>query len=405
MPAELLVTALGVVSSIGQGKQAFTRGLLAGEHAFSVLQRPGRKGHAPLLGAELPPLAPASGLAAAAPRGASLSTQAALAALHEAWQEARLGEVDPLRIGLVIGGSNVQQREQVLQQERHREQPAYLRPGYAMSFMDTDLCGFCTAQFGIRGPSFTVGGASASGQMAIVQAAQAVALQQVDVCIAVGALMDLSYWECQAFRALGAMGSERFADDPASACRPFDRDRDGFIYGEMCGALVIERAGPRQRGGLEPYAWLRGWGVCSDANRNPDPSVEGESRAIAGALSASEWHPRQIDYVNPHGSGSIIGDTTEVAALGACGLRAAYLNTTKSLIGHGLSAAGAVEAAATLLQMRVGRLHPSRNLENPIDDELNWVRGEAVAHRVRRALTLSFGFGGINTALCWERYE
>ncbi len=404
MPAELLVTALGVVSSIGHGKQAFTRGLLAGEHAFGALQRPGRRGQTSFLGAELPPLVHASETTAAAPRGASLSTQAALVALREAWQEARLDEVDPTRIGLVVGGSNVQQRELVLQQERHREQPAYLRPAYAMSFMDTDLCGFCTAQLGIRGPAFTVGGASASGQMAIVQAAQAVASRQVEVCIAVGALMDLSYWECQAFRSLGAMGSERFADEPASACRPFDRERDGFIYGEMCGALVIECASLRPRAGLEPYAWLRGWGVCSDANRNPDPSAEGESRAIAAALAASEWDARQIDYVNPHGSGSIIGDTTEVAALGACGLRSAYVNTTKSLIGHGLSAAGAVEAAATLLQLRVGRLHPSRNLDNPIDEDFNWVRGAAVAHRIQRALTLSFGFGGINTALCWERY-
>jgi malonyl-ACP decarboxylase len=99
------------------------------------------------------------------------------------------------------------------------------------------------------------------------------------------------------------------------------------------------------------------------------------------------------------------GDATELATLQACGLRAAYLNTTKSLIGHGLSAAGLVEAVATLLQMRVGRLHPSRNLDEPIDPEMNWVRGSAVEHRIRRALTLSFGFGGINTALCWERYS
>ncbi len=404
-----LVTAIGVVSSIGQGKQDFAAGLLAGRSKFGALQRPGRQsqqGESSFIGAELDPLVLPPEMANNA-RGASLSAQAAMVAVHEAWREARLDEVDPTRIGLIVGGSNVQQRELALLQDRYREKQAYLRPSYAMSFLDTDLCGFCTAQFGIRGPAFTVGGASASGQLAIAQAAQMVRSRQVDVCIVVGALMDLSYWECQGFRSLGAMGSERFATQPSLACRPFDADRDGFIYGESCAALVIEAGAPsrRPRAGLEPYAWLRGSGICSDANRNPDPSLEGESRAIAAALASSEWHAGQIDYVNPHGSGSPIGDTTELAALKACGLRSAYLNTTKSLIGHGLTSAGAVEVAATLLQLRMGRLHPSRNLDRPIDEDLNWVRGAVVEHRIRRALTLSFGFAGINTALCWERYE
>lgn len=408
MPSEL-VTAIGVVSSIGQGKQDFAAGLLAGRSKFGALQRPGRQGQQGepvFLGAELDPLVLPSEMASSA-RGASLSAQAAMVALHEAWREARLDEVDPSRIGLIVGGSNVQQRELNLLQDRYREKQVYLRPSYAMSFLDTDLCGFCTAQFGIRGPAFTVGGASASGQLAIAQAAQLVRSRQVDACIVVGALMDLSSWECQGFRSLGAMGSDRFATQPSLACRPFDADRDGFIYGESCAALVIEAATPsrRPRAGLEPYAWLRGSGLCSDANRNPDPSLEGESRAIATALAASEWHAGQIDYVNPHGSGSPIGDTTELAALKACGLRSAYLNSTKSLIGHGLTSAGAVEVAATLLQLRMGRLHPSRNLDHPIDEDMNWVRGSSVEHRIRRALTLSFGFGGINTALCWERYE
>src|SRR5262249_42512285 len=137
-------------------------------------------------------------------RAASLSAQAALVALEEAWAEAQLSGVDPSRIGLIVGGSNVQQRELLQTQEGYRDRAAFLRPTYGLSFMDTDLCGFCTAHFGIRGPSYTVGGASASGQLAIVQAAQAVLTGQVDACIALGALMDLSHWECRGLRALGA---------------------------------------------------------------------------------------------------------------------------------------------------------------------------------------------------------
>jgi malonyl-ACP decarboxylase len=140
-----------------------------------------------------------------------------------------------------------------------------------------------------------------------------------------------------------------------------------------------------------------------DGNRNPDPSLAGETHAIQRALNASGWMPEQIDYVNPHGTGSIVGDETELKALHACGLTGVYLNATKSLIGHGLSAAGTVEVIATLLQMQACRLHPSSNLENPIDPAFNWVRSKSIDAPVENALTLSMGFGGINTALCWQR--
>ncbi len=398
-----VVTGMGVVSAIGQGKAPFTKALLDGESAFRVMERPGRQRESAYLGAEIREIMFPPSITRQALRAASLSAQAALTVVEEAWSEARLHEVDPKRIGLVVGGSNIQQRELTQVHEAHRESPAFLRPTYAMSFMDSDLCGFCTQQFGIRGLAYTVGGASASGQLAIIQAAQAVLTKQVDVCIAVGALMDLSHWECRGLRAVGAMGSDRFADAPALACRPFDRDHDGFIFGESCGAVVIESWESSQRRGLTPYAALRGWGIAMDGNRNPDPSLEGEMQAIRIALDSSEWAPAQIDYVNPHGTGSIVGDETELKALQASGLSGFFLNATKSLIGHGLSAAGTVEVIATLLQMQAGRLHPTRNLENPIEPAFRWVQDHPVDHQIESALTLSMGFGGINTALCWQR--
>jgi len=403
MKLELVVTGIGVISSIGQGKALFTSALLRGLSAFGIMQRAGRQQDSTYIGAEIPEVvfSPANGHRSM--RVSSLSAQAALVVLQEAWTEARLSEVDPRRIGLIVGGSNVQQRELAQIHESYRNRELFLRPTYALSFMDSDLCGFCSAQFGIRGLAYTVGGASASGQLAIIQAAQAILANQVDVCIALGALMDLSHWECRALRAIGAMGSDRYANEPSLACRPFDRSHDGFIFGEACGAVVIESRDSSQRRGLKPYAVLPGWGLTMDANRNPDPSLEGETEAIQRALHASELRSTQIDYINPHGTGSIAGDETELKALRACGLTNAYLNATKSLIGHGLSAAGTVEVIATLLQMRAGELHPTRNLENPIDPTLNWVRETSVTHTIENALTLSMGFGGINTALCWQR--
>ena len=405
MLSNTVITGVGVIAAIGQGKAAFITALLDGKHAFRIMQRPGRQHQSSYIGAEIGEITFSPNITERTLRTCSLSTKAALAVLEEAWSEARLSEVDPRRIGLIVGGSNVQQRELAQIHEAYRESSVFLRPTYALSFMDSDLCGFCTAQFGIHGLAYTVGGASASGQLAIVQAAQAVLMKQVDVCIALGALMDLSHWECRGLRKLGAMGTDRYGDQPTLACRPFDRDHDGFIFGECCGAVVVESMESRERRGVSPYASLCGWGIVMDGNRNPDPSLEGEKQAIQQALDDSGLSPAQIDYVNPHGTGSIAGDETELKALHMSGLTGAYLNATKSLIGHGLSAAGTVEVIATLLQMQRGRLHPSRNLENPIDSTLNWVKDSAIDHQIENALTLSMGFGGINTALCWQRHQ
>ncbi|WP_025683542.1 beta-ketoacyl synthase N-terminal-like domain-containing protein [Paenibacillus maysiensis] len=402
-PPELLITGLGVTSAIGQGKSDFTSALLAGRHAFGVMQRPGRQKGTSFLGAEVPSLSLPERFTKRLLRTLSFSGQVALATLQEAWDEAQLSTVDPSRIGLVVGGSNLQQRELLQTHESYGDQLDFLRPTYGLSFLDSDLSGLCTEQFGIRGFGYTIGGASASGQLAVLQAAEAVRSGQVDVCLAMGGLMDLSYMELQGLRALGAMGSDRYADDPTRACRPFDKGRDGFIYGEGCGVIVIERAEQAIQRQVRPYASVVGWGLAMDANRNPNPSCEGEVRVIRQALERAGLSPEEIDYINPHGTGSRIGDETELQALRECGLLAARINATKSITGHGLTAAGAVEIVATLLQMRASQLHPTRNLEDPMDVEFNWVRGEAEPHDMHRALSLSMGFGGVNTAICLQR--
>jgi malonyl-ACP decarboxylase len=271
--------------------------------------------------------------------------------------------------------------------------------------MDTDLCGLCTEQFGIQGLAYTVGGASASGQVAIIQAIEAIQANRVDVCIAMGALMDISYLECQALRSLGAMGSDRYADQPAMACRPFDKMHDGFIYGESCGVIVIERSDFAMKRQGKPYAKLAGWDMGMDRNRNPNPSYEGEVRVIKRALEKAKLSPEKIDYINPHGTGSVIGDEIEIKAIQDCQLSHAYINATKSIIGHGLSAAGTVEIIATLLQMKESKLHPTRNLEEPIRVDCNWVKNESIPAVIHNTMNLSMGFGGINTAICMQKYE
>lgn len=412
---DILITGVGVTTAVGQGRADFLAALLEGRHRFDVMRRPGRQRPAPVietagmpplpfLGAEIETLRMPDRVPRGLLRTASLSAQVALATLDEAWNDASLDDVDPMRIGLIVGGSNLQQRELLQATDPFRGRESFLRPNYGVSFMDSDLCGLCSEVFGICAFAFTVGGASASGQVAAIQAIEAVRSGRADVCIAVGALMDLSYWECQGFRSLGAMGSDRYADTPALACRPFDRERDGFIFGEACGALVVERADTAaKRGGVSPYARAAGWAMAMDGNRNPNPSLDGEVRAIRDAMAMAGLSAADIDYINPHGTGSHIGDITELAALRECGLMHARLNATKSIVGHGLTAAGAVELAAVLLQMRAGRLHPTRNLDDPFEADFAWIRDSAEPHAIGRALNMSMGFGGVNTAVCLAR--
>lgn len=398
-----LITGIGAVTSIGNSIPEFSVSLKNGDSAFAYMQREGRCNEEAFIGAELGSLTLPAWMEKRDQNSISLTAKAALIAMNEAWSDAELDKVDPLRIGLIVGGSNVQQRHLNNLREKRRESPYFIQPSYALNFMDSDICGICTEMYGIRGTSYTLGGASASGQMAVIQAAQSVMFGVIDVCVVVGALADLSYWECHAFTSLGAMGSARFADSPTSACRPFDQDRDGFIFGEACGVLVIESHEHAVNRGVNVRGVMNGWSVVMDANRNPDPSLEGEMTVINQALDRSAIKASGIDYVNPHGSGSVLGDNTELAALEECGLKQAAINTTKSLTGHSLTAAGCIEIISTLIQMEQGFLHPCLNLDSPVREDFNWVRNTMQSTDIKQALNLSYGFGGINTALCISR--
>lgn len=397
------ITGMGIITSIGQGVATFKEALLSGKTQFAYLKQPGRESIKPFIGAELPDIDAKtlfpeySGLL----RTATKSAQVAIVAVAEAWQDAQLtsSQINPERVGLVVGGSNLQQRYQQQTWQRYHLRQQFIRPTYGLTFWDTDILGLISQCFQIQGEGYSVGGASASGAVAIIHAARQILMGNSDICIALGTLSDLSGYECQALMNLGAMGSERFADRPDLACRPFDQDHDGFIYGEGCGALVLERTDRAQQRGAKSHGQLKGWGLALDGNRSPEPSQKGEERAINTALAMADLQPESIDYVNTHGTGSPLGDKTEVAALKSAGLHRCLLNSTKSLTGHCLTAAGVLEAIATILQMDFGFCHPTKNLVNPIDTSLNWVKENSVQAEINYAISNSFGFGGINTAL------
>lgn len=410
------IIGLGVHSSIGTGVPAFVEALRQGTCGIrSQLMSDGagatsaifaRVGDIDLAKSlcELG-LDPQSSLAKRAISIAGRSPmriKSAVLSCLEAYLDAGLDQelVAPERIALIVGGNNLGQQTMAQSLERLAGDVEMANPRYALQFMDTDHVGTLSAILQIRGEGFTVGGASASGNVAIVKGRQLLLGGHADVCIVVGGLMELSALELAAFGNLGAMGGRRFHDQPERACRPFDRDRDGFVYGQASAALVLARPGVCSS--FKPAAAITGASLVLDGNQLSDPSVDGEQRAMSSALAEARIDPGEIGYINAHGTASVIGDQTEVKALREVfgeRLRGIRLNSTKSLTGHCLTAAGAIESVASIIQMSRGFLHPNRNLERPIDDGIHFAGAEAEPCSFSACLSNSFGFGGINSSI------
>lgn len=331
--------------------------------------------------------------------------QASLIAALEAWNHAGLSKrrIDPTRIGLVVAGQNTTQRYLY---EMHGKDLNYLPPSYAMHFMDTDQIGSLSEAFEIQGESFTVGGASASGNVAIIQANRLIQQNIIDVCLVVGVLADLSPLELQAFYNIGAFGGKKFAHEPSKACRPFDENREGFILGQASACLILESRISATKAQVPLLGTLVGTALCLDANRLPDPRVEGEIRAMNHAIADAGIEKKAIQYINTHGTSSVLGDIVEISAIKSVfgsGVKNIVLNSTKSITGHCLWSAGVVEAIATLLQMQHKFVHVNLNLENAIDQDCIFSNCSDAPFDIKYALSNSFGFGGINTSVIFKK--
>ena len=322
----------------------------------------------------------------------------------EAWHNAGLFDktVRPERIGVIVAGQNSTQNYQYDLIPKFRENPEYLSPRYALEFLETNQVGVLSELFGIHGEGFVVGGASASGNVGIIKGYQLVLSGLADVCLVVGTVADLSPMDIQGFINIGAMGGKKYIGQPEKACRPFDSQHEGFIYGQAGACVVLESESSALKRGASFLAQVKGGSLNLDGNSSANPNLNGESKAMLSALNQAGLSASDVDYINTHGSSSSLGDKTEAEAIShILGNRTSevWLNATKSLTGHCLYSAGVVEAIATVLQMKEGFLHPNKNLEDPIFKDLKFCGAEATNHQVNIAISNSFGFGGINTSV------
>jgi 3-oxoacyl-[acyl-carrier-protein] synthase II len=264
-------------------------------------------------------------------------------------------------------------------------------------------------QNGLRGPVITSVAACASGVQALVEAQRLIEHGDVDVVIAGGtesAILPV------AFAALANMGAlSKRNDDPAAASRPFDADRDGFVFGEAAGALIVESAAHAERRGAAVIAEVAGGALTGDAFHisAPDPSGYGATKAIERALRDAEVNAEQVDYVVAHGTSTPLNDATESKAIRAAfGHHADHLavSSNKSMIGHTLGAAGAMSALAAVLAIRDAVIPPTINYQTPDPEcDLDYVPNVARQGRVDAAIINGFGFGGQNAVAVFRRYE
>lgn len=320
----------------------------------------------------------------------------------EAWAQAGIEErvCDNTRIGIILAGSNLSANEQFRIASEYSNQPEFISPSYAFQFMDTYHIGVISELLSIKGIGFSVGSASASGNSAIIQGYSLIKSGNCDICLVVGTAADLSYIEKHAFANLGALGGKNVSVPIGEVYRPFDQKHDGFIYGQGAGCIILEASDTVDQ--TAPIAELAGGQIVLDGNHGPECDSEGEARAMRVAIDMAGIEYRDIDYINAHGTGSPLGDESEVKAIRyvfedhAADIK---INSTKGIIGHCLFSAGICECISTVIQMTNGFVHPNINLRVPIDEKLNLVRGKSEDHRIRYALSNSFGFGGFNTSI------
>ncbi|GIV12534.1 MAG: 3-oxoacyl-[acyl-carrier-protein] synthase 2 [Fimbriimonadales bacterium] len=401
----------GLSPPLGLGIEPFWEGLITGRRVIGPITHFDASGFTTRIAAEVKEFDPTQFMEKKDARRASRFIQFAIAATHMALADAQL-QITPEnaeRIGVLIGSGiggvdYMDTQMRVLVQQG----PDRLSPFLGAMMIADMASGMVSIQFGIKGPNLCVVTACSTGADAVGQAMRAIIYGDADVMIAGGSEAAIVPVGIGAFCAARAMSTRN--DDPEHASRPFDAERDGFVMGEGCGVLILESLEHAKARGARIYAELLGYGMSADAYHitQPDPEGDGARRAMQNALKDAGLQPTDIDYINAHGTSTRYNDAKETLAIKRVFGEHAYklaVSSTKSVTGHLLGAAGAVEACACILAIQHQMLPPTINYEYPDPEcDLDYVPNTARPAKVRYAMSNSFGFGGHNSVLVFGAY-
>jgi 3-oxoacyl-[acyl-carrier-protein] synthase II len=405
----VVVTGIGPITPVGHGLEAFWRSLIEGRSGIDHIQRFDPSDLPVRIAGEIREFDPTGWMTPKEVKRSDRAVHFAVAAAKLAWEDAGQPSVDPARTGVMfstgIGGlsSLLAQHEVFLERGADRVSP-FMVP----MLMPNAAAGNVAMAFGFTGPNECITTACAAGANAVGDAYRLIQRGLADVCIAGGTEASVLPLTIAGFAQMQALTRN---PDPARACRPFDRDRDGFVLSEGACALVLEEAGRATARGARVYAEVAGYGASADAYHitAPEPEGLGAIQAIQACLEDAGEPPEAVGYINAHGTSTQLNDSAETKAIKkALGDHAyrAPVSSTKSMTGHLLGAAGAVEAAVAALAIHHRLIPPTVNYEHQDEDcDLDYVPNEAREADVRFALSNAFGFGGHNAVIGVRRWE
>ena len=412
MSRRVVVTGIGLVSSVGIGTGASWDGLLAGRSGIGRITRFDTAGFSTQIAGEVKSFDPLQFVEKKDVKKMDVFIQYAIAASQFAMDDSGL-QVTPAiadRVGVFIasgiGGFSTIEREHRALLEGG---PRKISPFFIPSAIINLAAGQVSIRFGAKGPNSATCTACTASAHAIGDAYEIIRRNDADAMIAGGSEAAVCAMGVGGFAALRALSTRN--EDPERASRPFDKDRDGFVLGEGSGVVVLEDLEHAKRRGAPIYAELVGYGMSADAFHITAPSDDGEGaqRVMGLAMKHAGIEPTQVDYVNAHGTSTPFNDKLETMAIKKCfGPHAHKLavSSTKSMTGHLLGAAGGLEAGITALAVHHQLVPPTINLDNPDPEcDLDYVPHHKRAMKIEYALSNSFGFGGTNGALLFKRYE
>lgn len=430
----VVITGVGPVTPVGIGKESYWESLIQGRSAFKRIQFPPHDMNqyrcqiaAPIEEFDLGRYVIRSKHSRHFGRTSQFAISAAKLALedagiecernegktlsgHEQKSEYHLKGIDPFRIGVILGVS-----VECMEILEHYHERFLLRgtrgispfalPNIYLSAITSHIAQYFT----IQGTSFALSTACASATHAMANGFFQIKGGIEDLVITGGSDACITPYVFSGFDVLRAMSTRN--EEPQKACRPFDRDRDGFVMGEGAGVLIFEELEHARQRGAHIYGEVIGFGMTADAFHltEPDPDGKALGKAIRDALDMSDVSPEEVDYINPHGTSTILNDRVETRIIKEVFGKKAYdipISSTKSITGHLLGAAGAVEAIALLMSLEKGIIHPTLNYENPDPEcDLDYVPNEARHKEIKVGLSISAGFGGVNSTLLIKKFE
>jgi len=413
-PRRVVVTGMGIVSPVGNDLPTFWSNLTSGVSGIGPITHFDVKDYKCRIAGEVKDFKAAEHFKT--PKDVNRTdrfTHLAVAAAKSAMADAGLtGAIDdPERFGCIIGsgigGLQTTEDQHTVLMERG---PSRLSPFMIPSLIGNMASGIVSMEYGVQGPNYAPVSACATSAHAIGEAWRMIRDGDADAFIAGGSEAAIVPLGIGGFAAMRAMSTRN--DDPAAASRPWDKDRDGFVMGEGAGILILELLEHALARNARIYGEIAGYGLTSDAYHMsaPLPNHEQAQRSMKIALTKAGLNIHEVDYINAHGTSTPVGDVAEVRAVkavfGGCTKHGLVVSSTKSMTGHLLGAAGAVETVVCLQAIQTGVVPPTINLDNPGEEcDLDFVPKVARQHKVKVALNNSFGFGGHNATLVVRSFE